>query len=112
MIAIVVTDPAIDTVEGFTGGSGPGGGGTNTARMFIPLKPPDERNISADRIIDRLRPRLAQVPGATLILQAAQDIRVGGRFGAAQYQFTMRGDNLPDLQTFAPRMLAGNAHHS
>jgi multidrug efflux pump len=106
MIDIVVTDPAIDTVEGFTGGSGPGGGGTNVARMFISLKPPAERNITADLIIARLRPKLARVPGATLYLQAAQDIRVGGRFGASQYQFTMRGDNLQDLQTYAPRMLA------
>jgi multidrug efflux pump len=105
MIDIVVTDPAIDTVEGFTGGGGPGGGGTNTARMFISLKPPAERKITADLIIARLRPQLARVPGATLFLQAAQDIRVGGRFGASQYQYTMRGDNLPDLQTFAPRML-------
>ena len=45
------------------------------------------------------------MPGATLYMQAAQDIRVGGRFGAAQYQFTMQGDNLRDLQTFGPRML-------
>jgi multidrug efflux pump len=99
MINIVVADPAIDTVNGFTGGG-------NTARMFISLKPPAERKISADLVIRRLRPKLARVPGATLYLQAAQDVRVGGRFGAAQYQYTMRGDNLPDLADFAPRMLA------
>ena len=56
-------------------------------------------------------PKLARVPGATLYLQAAQDMRVGGRFGASQYQFTMRGDNLKDLQCFGPRMLAGVASH-
>ena len=77
----------------------------NTARMFISLKPPEQRKISADLVIARLRPKLARVPGATLYMQASQDVRVGGRFGAAQYQFTMRGDNLRDLQTFGPRML-------
>ena len=105
MINIVVADPAVDTVEGFLGGSGPGGGAMNTARMFISLKPPAERKITADLIIQRLRPKLARVPGATLYMQAAQDVRVGGRFGASQYQFTMRGDNIQDLQNFAPRML-------
>jgi multidrug efflux pump len=105
MIKIIVTDPGVDTVNGFTGGGGPGGGGMNTARMFISLKPREERKASADQIIARLRPRLALVPGATLYMQAQQDVRVGGRFGAAQYQYTMRGDNLKDLTSFAPRML-------
>jgi multidrug efflux pump len=100
MVNMIAADPAVDTVNGFTGG-----GTGNTARMFISLKPPAERKISADLIIARLRPKLAQVPGATLYLQAAQDVRVGGRFGAAQYQYTMRGDNLKDLTDFAPRML-------
>jgi multidrug efflux pump len=99
MINIVVADPAIDTVNGFTGGG-------NTARMFVSLRPPEERKIRADLVIRRLRPKLARVPGATLYLQAAQDVRVGGRFGAAQYQYTMRGDNLQDLTDFAPRILA------
>jgi multidrug efflux pump len=100
MVKIIAADPAVDTVNGFTGG-----GTGNTARMFISLKPPAERKISADLIIARLRPKLGQVPGATLYLQAAQDVRVGGRFGGAQYQYTMRGDNLKDLTDFAPRML-------
>ena len=100
MIKIVVADPAVDTVNGFTGG-----GTTEQARMFISLKPLAERKISADLVIARLRPKLARVPGATLYMQAAQDVRVGGRFGNAQYQFTMRGDNLQDLTDFAPRML-------
>ncbi|MGD0221833.1 MAG: efflux RND transporter permease subunit [Terriglobia bacterium] len=108
MIKMIVADPAIDTVEGFTGGG-------NTARMFISLKPPGERaasnapeaqrNITADQIIARLRPKLGRVPGATLYMQAAQDVRVGGRFANAQYQYTMRGDNLQDLDNYAPRML-------
>jgi multidrug efflux pump len=98
MSKIIIADPAVDTVNGFTGGG-------NSARMFISLKPPAERKISADLVIARLRPKLARVPGATLYLQASQDVRVGGRFGASQYQYTMRGDNLQDLTDFAPRML-------
>jgi len=104
MIDIIKDDPAIDTVNGSCGGGGPSGA-INQARMFIMLKPPEQRKITADLVIARLRPKLARVPGATLYLQAAQDIRVGGRFGAAQYQFTMQGDNLKDLQAYGPRML-------
>jgi len=105
MVDIVVADPAVDAVNGFTGGGGPRGGAMNTAQMFISLTPPAERKISADLVIARLRPKLGRVPGATLYLQAQQDIRVGGRFGASQYQYTMRGDNIQDLQNYAPRML-------
>src|ERR1035438_4363484 len=81
MINIVAADPAVDTVGGFTGGST-----YNTARLFISLKPLAERKVSADLIIARLRPKLAKLPGATLYLQAAQDLRVGGRQSNAQYQ--------------------------
>jgi len=105
MIGIITDDPAVDAVSGFCGGGGPGGGAINQARMFIMLKPPAERKITADLVIARLRPKLAVVPGATLYMQSSQDIRVGGRFGAAQYQFTMQGDNLRDLQEYGPRML-------
>ena len=88
-------------MNGFTGSST-----YNTARLFISLKPLAQRKIQADLIIARLRPKLARVPGATLYLQAAQDLRVGGRQSNAQYQFTMQGDNLDDLNRFAPRMVA------
>ncbi|HVP52010.1 MAG TPA: multidrug efflux RND transporter permease subunit [Terriglobales bacterium] len=104
MIKIVKDDPAVDNVLAFTGGGG-GGTTTNTARMFIALKPLNERKITADYIIAGLRPKLARVPGATLYLQAMQDVRVGGRLSAALYQFTMQGDNLADLNNYAPRML-------
>ena len=104
MDKIVGADPAVDNALGFTGGGG-NANTTNAARMFIALKPLDQRHINADEIINRLRPQLARVPGATLYLQAAQDLRVGGRQSNAQYQFTMRGDNLEDLTVFAPRML-------
>ena len=95
----------MDTVSGFCGAGGHGAAAINQARMFIMLKPPAERKITVDLVMARLRPKLARVPGATLYMQASQDIRVGGRFGAAQYQFTMQGDNLRDLQTYGPRML-------
>jgi len=100
MINIVAADPAVDTVNGFTGGST-----YNTARLFVSLKPLAERKISADLIIARLRPKLAKTPGATLYLQAAQDLRVGGRQSNAQYQFTMQCDNLDDLNRFSPLMV-------
>jgi multidrug efflux pump len=100
MINIVAADPAVDTVIGFTGGST-----YNTARLFISLKPLEERKIAAIQIIARLRPKLAHIPGATLYLQASQDLRVGGRSSNAEYQFTMQGDNLDDLNQFAPKMV-------
>jgi len=98
----VADDPAVDTVIGFTGGNG---GGLNTGRMFVSLKPLNQRKTPADLIIQRLRPKLAKIPGATLYLQANQDLRVGGRNSAAQYQYTLRGDNVQDLVAYSPRML-------
>jgi multidrug efflux pump len=73
--------------------------------MFISLKPLDERKVTAQQIIARLRPKLAKVPGASLFLQAAQDVRIGGRQSGAEYQFTMQGDNLQDLVTYSPKMV-------
>ena len=107
MVNIVAADPAVDTVNGFTGGGGGGGGGASTlnqARMFVSLKPLEERKITVDYIMQRLRPKLARIPGATLYLQPSQDLRVGGRSTAALYQFSMRGDNLQDLVHFAPHI--------
>ncbi len=107
MVNIVAADPAVDTVNGFTGGGSGGGGGASTlnqGRMFVSLKPLNERKITVDYIMQRLRPKLARIPGATLYLQPSQDLRVGGRNSAALYQFTMRGDNLQDLITYAPKM--------
>jgi len=102
-VNIVKADPGVDTVIGFTGGGG--GGATNSARMFISLKPLKER-AGADQIIARLRPKLAHVPGATLYLSATQDLRIGGRQSNAEYQFTLRSDNVQDLTTWGPRMLS------
>ncbi len=109
MVNIVAADPAVDTVNGFTGGGGGGGGGASTlnqGRMFISLKPLEQRKITVDFIMQRLRPKLAKIPGATLYLQASQDVRIGGRNSAALYQYTMRGDNVQDLIEYAPKMFA------
>jgi multidrug efflux pump len=107
LVDIIRKDPAVDTVVGFTGGGGgPGGGGTNGGSVFMSLKPLRERNVSADQVIARLTRELAQVPGATLFLQAVQDIRVGGRNANAQYQFTLQADTVEELYLWAPRILA------
>src|SRR5580692_8473806 len=95
LAVIAKQDPGIDTVLTFTGGGG--GTTTNTGRVFIALKPLKERKVTADQIITRLRPKLAVVPGATLFLQAVQDVRIGGRQSAAQYQYTIQSDSLPTL---------------
>jgi multidrug efflux pump len=100
---IVQQDPAIDTVTAFTGGGG--GGTTNTARMFVQLKPLSERKITADQVIARIRVKAARVPGATLYLQAVQDVRVGGRVSSSQYQYTLQADHLTDLNHWAPILL-------
>jgi multidrug efflux pump len=96
---IVRSDPAIESVAGFTGGFQ-----TNSGFVFATLKPLSQRDVSADQVIARLRPRLAQVPGAVLFLQAVQDIRVGGRQGNAQYQFTLQADSLPELYAWGPKL--------
>jgi len=96
---IVLKDPAIDTLTCFAGG---GGGGGSTARMFGQLKPLSERKISIDEVIARIRKATSKVPGAALYLQATQDLSVGGRFAAAQYQYTLQADNLEDLKHWAP----------
>jgi len=95
---IVQADPAVDTVMCFTGG----GNGTSTARMFAQLKPLEERKIDADHVIARLRGKSSKVPGAALFMQSVQDVSVGGRFGGAQYQYTLQADNLDDLYHWAP----------
>jgi len=96
-IAIVKNDPAVDTVVGFTGV-----GQTNSGFVFLSLKPLAERQLRLTGVIGRLRRELAVVPGATLFLQAVQDIRTGGRQGNAQYQYTLQGNTFADLLEWAP----------
>jgi multidrug efflux pump len=98
----VSEDPAVDNVIAFTGG----GGTTNTGRMFVSLKPLAQRRLSADQIIGRMRPRLSKIAGATLFLQAVQDVRVGGRAANAQFQYTLRSDDLQGLTQWTPKMFS------
>jgi multidrug efflux pump len=99
-VNIIRQDPAVENVVGFTGGFQ-----TNSGFLFATLKPLGERKESADQVIARLRPRLAQVPGANVFLQATQDIRVGGRQGNSQYQFTLQSDTLSELYTWGPKLV-------
>ncbi len=101
VVEIIQSDPAVDTVMGFAGG---GGSTTNSGRMFISLKPLGERKLSVDQVIARLRPKLANVPGAPTYLQAVQDLRIGGRASSAQYQYTLQSVNLAELNTWAPKV--------
>jgi multidrug efflux pump len=100
-VAIMVKDPAVNYVNAYAGG----GSVTNQARMFVDLKPLSERKLSADAVIARLRPQLAKIPGATLYLQSVQDLRIGGRPTASQYQYTLRGEDVRELQDWAPKVL-------
>jgi multidrug efflux pump len=96
---ILMQDPAIDQVTGSVGG-----GSVNQGKIQITLKPIEQRDATADQVINRLRGRLAGIPGAILFLQSVQDVQIGGRMGNAQYQYTLQGDNLQDLLQWAPLM--------
>ena len=102
-VTTVMADPDVSNVVAFTGGTG---NTTNTGRLFVVLKPWGERKLPVDLVIQRLRGKLAHVPGATLFLQAVQDVRIGGRMGNSQYQYTLQSTDLNELNAFAPRMLA------
>ncbi|MDN0081994.1 multidrug efflux RND transporter permease subunit [Crenobacter sp. SG2305] len=97
---IVRADPAVESVAGFTGGSS-----INSGRMFVALKPLSERSESAQQVIARLRKKLAHEPGAKLVLNPVQDIRIGGRQSNATYQYTLQSDDLKALRTWEPRIL-------
>jgi multidrug efflux pump len=99
--SIVQADPAVDSVVGFTGGRQ-----VNSGFVFVSLKPLAERKVSADAVVNRLRVNLAEVPGARLFLQAAADLRSGGRQSNAMYQFTLQSDDSPTLYLWAQRLTA------
>ena len=114
-VNIVMADPSVNTIVGFAGGNTV----SNQGRFFIMLKPLEERgkcqnrhfwqscpNVTADDVINRLRNKLAVVPGATLYLQSAQDLTIGGRQSNAQYQYTLQGEDLNELNNWAPLLLA------
>jgi multidrug efflux pump len=100
-VGLVLKDPAIESIVGFAGGST----ALNQGRMFIMLKPIGERNVTADQVISRLRKQLAVVPGATLYIQSGQDLTIGGRQSQAQYQYTLQGEDLKELNTWSPLLL-------
>jgi HAE1 family hydrophobic/amphiphilic exporter-1 len=100
---IVQADPAVDSIAMFIGG---GGTALNSGRMYITLKPREERDAGAQQIIARLRPKLAKVEGARLYMQASQDVRLGGRASRTQFEFTLQDANLAELNEWAPKILA------
>jgi hydrophobic/amphiphilic exporter-1 (mainly G- bacteria), HAE1 family len=100
---IVLKDQAVEHVAMSVGGSG---NALNTGRMFITLKPRDQRTANADEVIARLGPQLSKVEGAGLFLQSVQDVNVGGRASRTQFQYTMQSSDLGELNEWAPKMLA------
>ena len=99
--AVIKNDPAVENVIAFTGGSG----ATNTGSLYLALKPLAERNVTASEIIDRLRPQLNRLPVASAFLQAAQDLRIGGRSSNAMYQYTIQADSVQELLRWGPAIL-------
>jgi HAE1 family hydrophobic/amphiphilic exporter-1 len=101
--AIVMADPDVATVAMAIGGAGRAG---NNGNLFITLKPRNERTANAQQIIARLRPKLEKVEGARLYMQAAQDVRLGGRPTRTQFEFTLQDPNLDELNEWAPKILS------
>jgi multidrug efflux pump len=101
IVAVIKADPAVANVIAFTGG----GGATNTGNVYVALKPLSERKVSATQIIARIRPKLNRMPVASVFLQAAQDLRIGGRGSNAMYQYTLQADNVQDLSHWGPILL-------
>jgi multidrug efflux pump len=102
---IIRSDSAVRTVTGSVGGGSGGGSQRNTGSVNIALKPQEERKVSADEVINRLRGKLAKISGATLFLQSSQDIRAGARGSNAQYQYALQADSYSELNEWAPRIL-------
>src|ERR1700722_13442194 len=103
-IAIITADPDVVSVTGSIGGGAGGGESTNTGQVQIALKPLNQRTAGVTQVVARLRPKLAKIPGAVLVLQSIQDIRVGARMSNAQYQYTLQADNLGSLRAWAPKL--------
>ncbi len=110
--AIVKSNPAVENVMSFVGGGGPGGGANNSGRMFLSLKSLDDRpgHVGADQVIAQLRPKLAAIPGAQTFLQSSQELNIGGRQSSTQYQYTLTGDSVSDLNHWSPLMLNAMQH--
>jgi hydrophobic/amphiphilic exporter-1 (mainly G- bacteria), HAE1 family len=102
LMKVIGDDPAVAGWAAFVGGSNP----INNGYVFLGLKPRDERDVTADQVVARLRRKVAAVPGGTVFLQAAQDLNVGGRPSRTQYQYTLQDANIDELNEWAPRLLA------
>ncbi|MGO9802408.1 MAG: efflux RND transporter permease subunit [Steroidobacteraceae bacterium] len=101
LMAVIATDPAIESWGAFVGG----GRALNNGFVVLGLKPRDQRDATADQVINRLRGKLAAVPGGTVFLQAQQDLNVGGRTSRTQYQYTLQDANIDELNEWGPRLL-------
>ena len=101
---IIQQDPAIASV-GMVAGSGGPTASLNNGRVFITLKPKDQRDVSIQQVISRLRTKLNEVEGARLFMQPAQDVNVGGRLSRTQFQYTLQDSNLDELNEWAPKIL-------
>jgi multidrug efflux pump len=100
-VAIGMADPNVDTMIGFCGGTT----AMNQGRMYITLKPQNKRKLNADQVIQELTRKFGVVPGATLYMQSQQDLQIGGRVSQAQYQYTLQGEDLNELNDWAPKLL-------
>ena len=100
-VDIMRKDPEIETVIGFTGGQR----GMNSGIMFATLKPLEERKLTVNQLMARLRGKLENEPGARLILQPPQDLRIGARGSSALFEYTLQADNLPELRTWIPKIV-------
>jgi multidrug efflux pump len=101
-VDIIQSDPAVENAVATAGSGGRGG---PSGQMNVALKPLAERKVSSEEVITRLRPKLATVPGATMFLSPAQELRVGGRMSNSLYQYTLQADEVGDLQTWTPRLV-------
>ncbi len=104
-VSLIQQDPAVENVAAFIGSGGAGGNTSNTGTIFVILKPLNERKLSTMGIIARLRNTLSAIQGATLYMQAAQDLTVGGRSSRAQFQYTISAATLQDLNVWTPRIM-------
>jgi len=100
-VDVIKSDSAVQNAMAFAGGQG----ATNSGFVYIGLKPLNQRDVNASQLINRLRPKLMSVPGASVFLQAGQDLRIGGRMSSAQFQYTIQSDNLDDLVYWGPQLL-------
>ena len=115
IVSITEKDPAVQNSLAFLGGGGPGGGSSNSASMFLVLKPDAERHHpfwssarddSADAVLNRLRPLTSHIPGVNFYLQSSQELNIGGRQSATQYQYSLTADSVADLDEWSPKLMA------